>query len=409
MQDPGSHLSTGSSRGNLDSTAAADGNAAEASGVPVARGEAAEGGFGRVGPGREATIFFYLIFVVILGATAYLFSAFVHDVVLAFVITALISPVYERLMLWSGQRKSVAALTSVALVAVTVAAPIATLAINLFSEAQALYLDVYERVNLASIERFFFGRGVFAQNVRRLARKLGVAYTPEAIQDYLSDVMSSWSAVLYDQINVFVSNTVAILFHFGIILLMVFYMLQEADQLKPYIRRLTPLPDDEDERLEAQFKAMSKAIVYGNGIGSLIQGVLGGLALSVVDIRSPVLWGTVMALFSSLPVIGVSIVSVPAALYLAFQGDYLQGFLLYAFCSIMNLVVENVVKTKLIGSQIQIHSLLIFMSILGGLGMFGILGLLYGPLLVALALAVMDLYDARYRVGAPERGRTGAP
>lgn len=354
---------------------------------------------------KEATIFFYMVFVTILAGTAYLFSNFVHDVVLAFVITALIGPVYERLMAWTGGRKSISALTSVGLVAVTVAAPLGTLAINLFSEAQALYLDLYERVNLISIEKFFFGRGVFAQNARRLARKLGVSYTPEAILDYLSEVMRNWSAVLYEQINVFVSNTVAMLFHFGIILLMVFYMLQEGEHLKPYIRRLTPLPDDEDERLEHQFKAMSRAIVYGNGIGSLIQGVLGGIALSLADIRSPVLWGTVMALFSSLPVIGVSIVSVPVALYLVWQGQYLQGFLLYAFCSMMNLVVENVVKTKLIGSQIQIHSLLIFMSILGGIGMFGILGLLYGPLLVALALAVMDLYDARYRVGAPEKAR----
>lgn len=355
-------------------------------------------------PGPEATIFFYLLFFLILGATAYLFSSFLHDFILAFVITALISPLYLWLVERLGGRKVMAAFLSVLMVAGAVIAPIGLLLVNLASEAQALYLSLYEKVNLTQIERFFFGRGVFAQNARRLARKLDIPYTPEAIQQWLTDLMSSLSSDIYGQVNLFISNTVAITFHFGIILLLVFYMLQEGDQLKPYFRRLTPLPDDEDERLEAQFKGMSRAIVYGNGIGSLIQGVLGGIALSLVDIRSPVLWGTVMALFSSLPVIGVAVVSVPASLYLAYNGNYWQAAALYIFCSLMNLTVENVVKTRLIGSQIEIHSVLIFMSILGGIVVFGVLGLLYGPLLVALALAILDLYDARYRVGAPERG-----
>lgn len=348
-------------------------------------------------PTRQARRFFLAVLLLTLAGTLYLFSSFLHDLILATVITALVSPLYARLLRLLQGRRAMAALLSVSVVALTVAAPILTLMINLVSEAQALYLSLYEQISLDSINKFFFGRGYFAQNARRLARKLDLNYTPEAIQTWLSETMTSFSTTLYEQANAFISNTVALLFHSGIILLLVFYMLQEGDQLKQYIRRVTPLPDDEDERLESQFKSMSRAIVYGNGIGSLIQGVLGGIALSLVDIRSPVLWGTVMALFSSLPVIGVAVVSVPAALYLAYQGNYGQAIALYGFCSVMNLMVENVVKTKLIGSQIAIHSVLIFMSILGGIAVFGVLGLLYGPLMVALGLAVLDVYDTRYR------------
>lgn len=369
----------------------------EPSSAPAA-GEATNAPTGEaLPPTAQSRRFFLAVLLLTLAGTLYLFSSFLHDLILATVITALVSPLYARLLDILQGRRTIAALLSVSVVALTVAAPILTLVINLVSEAQALYLSMYEKLSLDSINKFFFGRGYFAQNARRLARKLDLNYTPEAIQGWLTEQMTSFSTTLYEQANAFISNTVALLFHSGIILLLVFYLLQEGEQLKRYIRRLTPLPDDEDERLESQFTSMSRAIVYGNGIGSLIQGVLGGIALSLVDIRSPVLWGTVMALFSSLPVIGVAVVSVPAALYLAYQGNYGQAVALYGFCSVMNLMVENVVKTKLIGSQIAIHSVLIFMSILGGIAVFGVLGLLYGPLMVALGLAVLDVYDTRYR------------
>lgn len=361
------------------------------------QGSPASPGGRRKIPLPAAKIFFYPLLILTLLMAGWLFSPFAHDVLLAFVLAALLGPMYERLTRVLRGRNSIAAGTCVTVVVLAVAGPLTLLATSLFQEVQTLYLSINAKMTLEYIEKLLFGRSPFAITAKSLARKLGLRWTPEAVQSWATDVMGSWSSILYDQLNSLIANTLAMGFHFGITLLLLFYILLDGKQLKPYIMRLTPLPDDEDEQLYQQFKAMSRAIVYGNGIGSLIQGILGGIALDLAGIRSPVLWGTVMALFSSLPVVGVSVVSVPAALYLAFQGDYLTAILLYGFCSIMNLTVENVVKTKLIGSQIEIHSLLIFMSILGGIGMFGVLGLLYGPLLVAVMLTVLELYDEHYR------------
>jgi predicted PurR-regulated permease PerM len=191
--------------------------------------------------------------------------------------------------------------------------------------------------------------------------------------------------------------------NFFFMLLIVFYLLIDSQRLVSFIVGLSPLPDDQDEKLIQKFKDMAGAILIGNGLGGLIQGTLGGIVFAFFGFRSPFLWGVIMALLAFLPIVGVGAVFLPAALYLILQGRLAAGIFFIIFYVVLSGSIEYLFKPKLVGKRVQMHTLLVFLSIIGGLKLFGILGIIYGPLVVTAFLTLTDIYESSYqRIVEPE-------
>ncbi|MCB9649179.1 MAG: AI-2E family transporter [Deltaproteobacteria bacterium] len=114
-------------------------------------------------------------------------------------------------------------------------------------------------------------------------------YTPDSVRHAISTTAAAVAKAVYTQLNALVSNALAALFHFIIIVLMLFYILMDGRRFKRYLFRLSPLPDEEEELIVTKFADVGRAILFGNGIGSALQGVLGGVAMAVVGLPSPVL------------------------------------------------------------------------------------------------------------------------
>jgi predicted PurR-regulated permease PerM len=205
------------------------------------------------------------------------------------------------------------------------------------------------------------------------------------------------ASFIYEQVNTILSNVLRAVFHFAMIMVAVFYLLIDGARLKRFLFRLSPLPSREEELLATKFSDVGRAILVGNGVGSVLQGTFGGLMMWAFGLSSPVLWGTVMSIFAFLPLIGISVVTIPSALYLLIIGRTGAAIAFFVICSTVSLLIENVLKTKLIGSHMQMHDLLIFLSLIAGITTFGVIGILYGPLLVTLFLTLAELYEAHYR------------
>ena len=193
------------------------------------------------------------------------------------------------------------------------------------------------------------------------------------------------------------ANIVNFVVDFFFMLLIVFYLLIDSQRLVSFIVGLSPLPDDQDEKLIQKFKDMAGAILIGNGLGGLIQGTLGGIVFAFFGFRSPFLWGVIMALLAFLPIVGVGAVFMPAALYLILQGRLAAGIFFIVFYIVLSGGIEYLFKPKLVGKRVQMHTLLVFLSIIGGLKLFGILGIIYGPLVVTAFLTLTDIYESSYQ------------
>ncbi len=343
-----------------------------------------------------ARIFFFAALLGLALVVLQLFAAYVTDIVMAVLFASLLGPLHR----WLVVRLKVewlAAAVGCVVVAAVIVGPVLFLVVTLSREAADAVAAARTSVSMDAVNAYLFGDGWLATRAKNLSGSLGVPFTPDSVKGAVMGAVGSVAAFLYERTNALVGNFLVFLFHLGITFLALFYLLVDGHRFRKFLLETSPLPDDEDELIIRRFQSVGRAIIFGNGVGSVAQGVVGAIAMAAVGFESPVMWGTVMAFAAFLPMIGISIVTFPAAIYL-FTHDRAGAAIVFLAVTIsLSFVFENVVKTKLIGSQVRMHDFVILLSILAGMSMFGLMGLLYGPMVVALFLVLLELYQVRYR------------
>lgn len=343
---------------------------------------------------RLAPAFFAVLFITSFAALVYTVAAFIHDIVLALVLVAMFRPFYHRISRALGGVRWAASAIVTLLIVVLVAAPIAFLALSLIDQAQEAYL-AFEAALADPAGRRSPLAWVIEEGLPQLER-FGIRVSPEQVREIVENSATVFRENALAAGGGVLSGMLELIVHASVLLMLVFYLLVDADRLRDFVYRLSPLPTDEEELLTRRFGEVALGTLIGNGIGSVAQGALCGIAMWVVGLPSALFGAAVMSLFAFLPLIGVSIVVIPLSVYLAFQKDVFTAVTFFGFCMGQAVVFENVVKTKLIGSTAAMPDLLAFMAIIGGLGVFGVLGLLYGPLIATAFLTLSDLYQERY-------------
>jgi predicted PurR-regulated permease PerM len=170
-----------------------------------------------------------------------------------------------------------------------------------------------------------------------------------------------------------------------------------------------PLPPEDEERLVARFVSVARATIKGTGVVGIAQGALGGLGFWVAGIEGAALWATIMAVFSILPGVGTAIVWVPAVVYLFAVGKTLTATLLMAWCLVVVGTIDNFLRPWLVGKDTKMSDLLVLLSTLGGLTMFGAVGVVIGPIVAALFVTVWEIYGEVYRDVLPEPAPLSIP
>ena len=336
-----------------------------------------------------APIFFGFLFLSTIVGVYYVMQLFVADLVIAFILIGLFHRIFEWLCDRLGGHKWLASGTVTLGISLLLFLPLLGLGYMIAEDATESYIKV------SSI--FAGADGPFSEQIFSIVESSHLPITRETLFNYVDRLVIALQQVAVGFGTQLFSNILAITIHGATVLVMVFYMLVDGVRVRKFFFALSPLPDDEDAMILETFRKVSRGVIVGNGLGSLIQGVLGGIAMGVVGFSAPIFWGAVMTLFAFLPLVGVSVVAVPASVVLLVQGQTAEAFSFLGFCILQGLFVENVVKTKLMGSAMRMHDLLVFMSILGGMSAFGVLGIVYGPLIMMLFSTLHDLYDRRYR------------
>lgn len=188
--------------------------------------------------------------------------------------------------------------------------------------------------------------------------------------------------------------------HFLIMLFIIFFLLVEGNRFLEYIKNIIPLEKKHQASILLQIKEIIYAVIYGQIIIAILEGVLGGLIFFILGISNPVLWGIVMAILALLPFVGASFVWLPAALYLIAQGIssshnilILKAIILIVYGIVIIGGVEMLLKPMIIGKRTRIHPIIILLGILGGLSVFGIGGLILGPVILGLMITFIKIYE----------------
>ena len=182
------------------------------------------------------------------------------------------------------------------------------------------------------------------------------------------------------------------LFSFAIMLFLLFFFLRDGDLMIGRARHLIPLDEDRKERLFTQLSAVTRAIVFGTTVTALLQGVLIGIGFQIAGLPSPVVFGVAAALLSLLPVGGAAFVWIPGALWLFFDKHWGYGIFMVVWGCILG-GLDNVLRPILISGRAEISALAVFIGVLGGIPAFGAIGIIVGPVLLSLVLALIEFAE----------------
>ncbi len=202
-------------------------------------------------------------------------------------------------------------------------------------------------------------------------------------------------AGLMDGARRIASGSIATIVDALLMMFFLFYFLRDRVRFLHAIPQFLPLSRDESRKLISDIRDAIRAVVYGTVAVAAIQGALGGLMFWWLGLPAPLLWGVIMTIMSMLPMVGAALVWGPVALFLALTGDLASAAILAAWGAIVIGLVDNVVKPVLVKDMMHVHTVAVFISVLGGLYAFGASGVVLGPIVLAIALGLLGIWRQR--------------
>lgn len=244
---------------------------------------------------------------------------------------------------------------------------------------------------------------VIQQPVRDLAESnRHVREVTEWVQQHVDIESELFAAVswVYRSTPSLLTGTAWFLMQSLIMVMVLFYFFRDHAGLRQSVRRLLPMSVEESEAVFARIDQTIHAAVYGSLLVGAIQGTMGGLMFWWLKLPAPLLWGAVMGLLAVIPNLGTFVVWAPTAAALCLQGEWGRGLTLVAWGAIAIGLIDNLLYPALVGKDLRMHPLLVFFAVLGGLSLFGISGVVLGPVCIAVLWGLIDIWRSRTRHGA---------
>ena len=341
---------------------------------------------------------FFLIFLLCaLVLFLRLFWTYVSALVLALLITSVSYPMYSWVKRLFKGRENAASSFMIFFLLLVLGIPFGWFVGTLSNEAFDFYNRTSSSVSLKQIQQTLDSDSIWAQRIRKIGKMAGMELTPDKLKNLAAALGKKVGLFLYNQISSVASNLLSFFIHFFLMMLTIYYLFRDGWRLKRYIAELLPVPKSQLEKVVGKFQEMGKAVIIGNGLSGIVQGVLGGFGFFFFGLGSPFLWGTVLALMAFLPIIGASVIFVPAAAILMLQGEVGAGIGFLVYNLFYSSIIEYLIKPRMIGKGMQMNSLLVFIGIIGGIKLFGILGIIYGPLIITIFLTLAEIYKLEYK------------
>jgi predicted PurR-regulated permease PerM len=322
---------------------------------------------------------------------------FLMAIVMAGIFSALMHPLYERFLTWFRGKRSVASLATLLIIVFLVIIPLSALlgivTNQAFNVAKSVTPWVQERLTNPMAFSELLHKFPFYEQVEPY-RELIVRKGGEIVQ--------SLSTYLLESITAFTYKTVNILFMIFIFLYTMFFFLMEGDKVLEKILYYLPLKDQDERRMLEKFTSVTRATLKGTAVIGILQGSLAGIALWLAGIPSALFWSVIMIVLSIIPAFGTALVWGPVAIILAVNGAYFKAIVLALFCGLVVGSIDNILRPILVGKDTQMHELMILFGTLGGIALFGILGIIIGPIVAALFVTVWEIYGIVFREVLPD-------
>lgn len=287
------------------------------------------------------------------------------------------------------KQPSLAAMISVLTIVLLVIVPAAFVTERLIEETASGVASVRTRVANGDVQRLLDAHPGIAPVGRWIEAQIE-----------LQSIMTSSAAWLSNVGATFVRSSVLQVAEILLTFYMLFYFLRDRLAVRSLPRDWMPLESADTDRLFRRVFDTVHATVYGTLAVAAVQGFLGGLMFWILGLSTPLLWGVVMSLLSLVPVLGSFIVWIPAALLLLLDGEWGKALILAAWGGIVVGGIDNLLRPMLVGNRLRLHTIPAFISMIGGLALFGAPGFILGPLAVTVTLLLVEVWAVGERSGS---------
>lgn len=344
---------------------------------------------------RTAATVFLITVAMLLAYLCYqIIWPFLGAIAWAMILAILFEPAHRRLH-HLLKHDGVSAFLSTTITLLVAVVPIVLLGLAIAREAAQAYRQITASLNdgngLVTVLAQIPFAGSLWQRLQTFSSQWGID-----LNAVLSDMLRRVGEFTFGVAKGTITNVTAFLLNVVLIAFTLFYFFRDGKAILARLQYLLPIRPQTAVQVFTLIAEVIRAAAGGIFLLALIKGVLAGLAFWVVGIHSPVLWGTASAFASLIPVVGVALVWAPAAVALWLQGSLLKAILLAIWGLTALSLIDNILYPILVGSQVRLHTLLVFFSALGGLTVFGFLGFALGPVIASLTVMLIERASQHY-------------
>jgi len=337
---------------------------------------------------KEVSNFFLLAVLLVSLYLVYLFlRPFLAVIIISAVLVSFFYKPYQKLVGWLKGREGLAALIMVLLIAIVIILPVTDFLFYLSKESIDAFGSITAWISSGNLER------VFNNNI--LERYNFIDSSIIDFRQYLVTITSRISNFLISGGTMFLKSATDFFTSLIVMFFTMYFLFRDGKKLAQRAMYLTPLPNKYDREIFQKFRDVSYSTIVSTFVTALLQGMVGALGFFFVGIPA-FFAGITMALFSLMPYIGSAVIWFPTAIYLLVTGRIWQGAFLLFWGFLVVSVIDNIVRPYLIKGRAQVHPLIIFFSIFGGIMAFGFLGMFIGPIIVAITFTLLRIYEMEY-------------
>lgn len=337
-------------------------------------------------------IFLFLILGLVGYASYLLFKPFLVAIFLAIIISQLFYHWFEFFNRKLKQPASASLITCL-LIFLTLTIPILLGITLVANEANNLYGEIQTTDWNQKLE-------TISQN--QWLQKYGINLKSIELQDLIgSDKISQGAKGISNFLLTVIKQTYQSTSHFVFMSFVMFftlyYLFKDGKFITKKLMNISPLKNNQEKLIFNKFIEISRATLKGTLVIALIQGAILSATFAIAGISSVVIWGLITAILSLIPFLGSALVWLPAGVYLILSGSIWQGIFTLLMGFLVISTIDNILRPKLVEGQTSLHPLLVLLSTLGGIVIFGVTGFIFGPVIIALLVSLLDIYQLEFK------------
>ncbi len=348
---------------------------------------------------RQKQEFYLIIGLIIFGLymTYLIYAPFLYDFLIAACCAAIFRPLYLYLERKLNGHKNISATICTVLLTIIVIGPTTLLVSALTAESLATYNLIKDQITSGNIQRLFDLNQYawIAEGMQYLNRFVDISSFD--IQGPLTDQVTKISLWIYQSGTDLLASVSLVFLHFFFIALMFYFLIRDTKPLMREVAKFSPFSFHNQQILSQKFTDVSQAILKGTFLTAMVQGLMLTLGFLVLGLPGPIFWGFITIFFALIPMIGTAIIWLPASIILIISGSYVKGILLLIWGGLIVSVIDNVLRPYVMSDKAHLPAIIIFFAVIGGIGVFGTMGIIIAPMCTVLLLTLLEMYGHHLR------------